>query len=373
MFTHYYWKNKLYKLSNRDYLCDYSKIKSKKIDMTLSGRYLASYPNIQIPISEFDKYPLLTNIKELEELIKTKTLTKDEIIIGSGANGLLQNIIKILFKSKGNLITSFYSFDQAEYAVTSFDGLTKRVYTNNYNLDLNNVIKSIDKKTKMIYICNPNNPTGKFINSKNLIELSRKIKIPLVVDESGIEFTGKKGILELTKKLPKNLLILRSFSKAYGLANLRIGYLVCSKEFKEIYLKNITTNEYSGISCLIAKNILNSSEKYMKQNINQIIKEKVKMVNRLEEMGIYVVESYSNTIFTKTIFDNKFMKKLEKNNISVVPIYDRNNNLHIRIAIQDRDTNSMFIKKLNEIMKNKELILGKEEDEVIFNENIFSN
>lgn len=56
-----------------------------------------------------------------------------------------------------------------------------------------------------------------------------------------------------------------------------------------------------------------------------------------------------------------------------MPIYDRNNNLHIRIAIQDRDTNSMFIKKLNEIMKNKELILGKEEDEVIFNENIFSN
>lgn len=362
MFTRYYWKNKLYKLSNRDYLFDYSKIESKEIDMTLSGRYLSSYPNIQIPISEFDKYPLLTNIKELEDLIKTKILTSSEIIIGSGANGLLQNIIKILFKNKGNLITSFYSFDQAEYAVTSFDGVTKRIYTNKYDLDLDNVVKAIDKKTKMIYICNPNNPTGKFIKSKDLIELSKKVRIPLVVDESGIEFTGKKGILELIKKLPKNLFIIRSFSKAYGLANLRIGYLACSKEFKQIYLKNITTNEYSGISCLIAKNILSSSEKYMKQNINQILKEKTKMINQLEKIGIYTVESYSNTIFTKTVFDNKFIKELEKNNISVVPIYDRNNNLHIRIAIQDKETNLIFIKKLSQIMKNKELIVGKEED-----------
>ena len=53
-------------------------------------------------------------------LIKNKIITNSEIIIGSGANGLLQNIIKILFKEKGNLITPFYSFDQAEYAVTSF-------------------------------------------------------------------------------------------------------------------------------------------------------------------------------------------------------------------------------------------------------------
>lgn len=362
MFTHYYWKNKLYKLSNRNYLCDYSKIKSKEIDMTLSGRYLSSYPSIQIPISEFDKYPLSTNIKELEDLIKSRIITKSEIIIGSGANGLLQNIIKIFFKNKGNLITPFYSFDQAEYAVTSFGGITKRVYTNNYNLCLEQIIKSIDKNSKMIYICNPNNPTGKFIASSDLIELSKKIKIPLVVDESGIEFTEKKGILELINDLPKNLLILRSFSKAYGLANLRIGYLACSEEFKQIYLKNITTNEYSGISCLIAKNILNSSEKYMKQNINQILKEKYRMIIELQKIGISMVESYSNTIFTKTFFDIKFIKELEKNNISIVPIYDKNNNLHIRIAVQDKKTNTMFLKKINKVLSDKSLILGIEED-----------
>lgn len=362
MCIHYYCKKKLYKISSRDYTQDYSKLKSQKIDMTLSGRYLSTYPNIQIPISQFDKYPLSIHIKELEMLIKNKIITNSEIIIGSGANGLLQNIIKILFKEKGNLITPFYSFDQAEYAVTSFCGKTKRIYTNKYNINLENVIKSIDRKTKMIYICNPNNPTGQFINSLELINLAKKIKIPLVIDESGIEFTGQKGILETTKKLPNNLLVIRSFSKAYGLANLRIGYLACSEEFKERYIKNITTNEYSGISCIIANKMLKTSDKHMKNNVKKILEEKEKMTQELENIGIKVLESYTNTIFTKTYFDQKFLQELEKNNISVVPIYDEKKQLHIRIAIQDETTNKQFITKLKKILKNKKIILGIEEN-----------
>lgn len=362
MSTRYYCQKQLYKISKRDYSNDYSKIESKAIDMTLSGRYLSTYPNIQIPIYQFDKYPLSIHIKELETLIKSKIATNNEIIIGSGANGVLQNIIKILFQEKGNLITSFYTFDQAEYAVTSYGSETKRVYTDKYNLDLDKVIKSIDENTKMIYICNPNNPTGKFINSKELINLAKKIKVPLVVDESGIEFTRQPGILEITKKLPRNLLVIRSFSKAYGLANLRIGYLTCSKKFKDKYSKNITTNEYSGISCIIAKKILEESEKYMKDNIDKILQEREKMIKELTKIGIDLENSYSNTIFTKTYFDKQFLKELEKNNVSVVPIYDKNNQLHIRIAIQDFQTNKKFIVEMKKILKNKKLILGVEEN-----------
>ena len=362
MFIRYCLKNKLYKKSTRNYLNDYSKIESKKIDMTLSGRYLHSYPNIKIDIEDFDKYPLITNIKKLEDRIKEKNLTDSEIIIGSGANGLLQNVIKILFNKKGNLVTPFYTFDQAEYAVTSFNSTTKRVYTKKYDINIEDIIKVINKKTRMIYICNPNNPTGKFINSNKLIDLANKLNIPVVVDESGIEFTKEKSILETIKVLPNNLLILRSFSKAYGLANLRIGYLACNKEFKEKYLKNITTNECSGISCIIAKNILENSDNCMKNNVDKILQEKQKMEEKLEENGIKVLKGISNTIFTKTYFDYSFLDELEKNNISVVPVYDKNNNLHIRIAVQDIYTNKKFLNILKKILKNKKIILGVYED-----------
>lgn len=362
MFIHYYLRKKTYKLSNRNYLCDYSKLESKKIDMTLSGRYLSLYPKVEINASEFDKYPLATNIKALEDLIKSKISTKSEIVIGSGANGLLQNIIKILFRKKGNLVTPFYTFDQAEFAVTSFGSVTKRVYTNQYNIDLDNIIKSIDKKTRMIYICNPNNPTGKFINPKDLINLSKKVNVPVVIDESGIEFTKKKGILEIAKRLPNNLLVLRSFSKAYGLANLRIGYLACCEEFQKTYLENITTNECSGISCLIAKTILEKSDKYMKKNLETILEEKERISLQLEKLGIKVLKGYSNTIFTETYFDSNFLEKLHKNDISVVPVYDRNNHLHFRIAVQDKKTNNQFLKKMKRILKDemKSLVIYKD-------------
>lgn len=361
MFIHCCFKNKLYKLSDRNYLYDYSKIESKKIDMTLSGKYLLNYPNIKISFDEFDKYPLSVNIKELENLIKTKILTKSEIVIGTGANGLLQNIIKILYRKKGNLVTPFYTFDQAEYAVTSFGGITKRVYTDNYELDLDNLVKSVDKKTRMIYICNPNNLTGKFIEPKKLIELTKKVNVPIVIDESGIEFTRKKGVLETVRYLPKNLLVLRSFSKAYGLANLRIGYLACSTEFKQKYLENITTNEFSGISCMIAKEMIKYSNN-MKRNVNKIIFEKKYLISKLEQLGIFCLDSSSNIIFTKTYFSKNFIKELNKNDISVVPIYDKDNNLHIRIAIQDKKTNIEFIKTIEKILNNKNQILGVYED-----------
>ena len=156
-------------------------------------------------------------------------------------------------------------------------------------------------------------------------------------------------------------MILRSFSKAYGLANLRIGYLICSKEFKQIYLKNITTNEYSGISCLIAKKMINNY-KYIEENIQEIIAERELLAIGLEKLGIRTIESFSNTLFTKSYFDHNFIKYLDENDISVVPVYDKNNNLHIRIAVQSRKINKEFLKKIEEIISNKNVILGIYDD-----------
>ena len=237
MFTQLFLKNKDYIISNRDYTFDYSNGLTRKIDMTLSGKYLSNY-NMKIDTTILDRYPSKHDINKLINEIKKQENINREIIIGNGANGILQNIIKMIFIDKGNLVTPFYTFDEAEFAVTSLNGYTKRVYLDKYRIDFNKLYKSIDCKTRMIYICNPNNPTGICIESKEIIEFSKKIKNPVIVDESGIEFTNKKSILDYND-LPNNLLVIRSFSKAYGIANLRIGYLVCTKEFKELYMKKI--------------------------------------------------------------------------------------------------------------------------------------
>lgn len=351
MFIRFFLKNKKYIISKRNYLDDYSNNISNKIDMTMSGKYLGKYPNIDISSENFDKYPISQDINILKETIKKKFNIQNEIIIGNGSNGILQNLIKIYIEKGNNIVTPFYSFNQAEYATTSQKGYTKRVLMDEENINLDNIICSIDKNTKLVYICNPNNPTGIYLNSKELLKLSEKIykknkNIKLIIDESSIEFTKSKSILDY--KIPSNTIVLRTFSKAYGIANLRIGYMVCNKEIYSKYIKNNTNNEISSIICNIANKIINSN--LYKENIELIIKEKNLMINRLNELGIKTYKSNSNIIMTKTTFTQKQIDLIEKNNISLVKVLDINNKIHLRIAIQDIKTNKLFIDILKNIL-----------------------
>lgn len=340
-------KNKNFIISKRDFLSDYSLVESKRIDMTLSGKYLSNYCNFILNVDEIDDYPFHKNINELKDMIKQKFDTDQSIIIGNGVNGLIQNIIKIFFMDSGNLVTPYYTFNQAEFGVTSFKGYTKRVFCNNYEVDLEKIEKSIDKKTKMVYICNPNNPTGLYIDSSKLLDFVKKVKIPVVIDESGIEFTGQNSVLDYPE-FPSNLIVLRSFSKAYGLANLRIGFLVCSSEFNDIYSRNITINEFSGISCDVAKKVLNSSN--VKDNVNAIINERKQIEMELTSAGLELLDSYSNIIMTRTIFPSNFIDVLRQNDVSVVPVIDENGGLHFRMAVQDHETNQEFVKVLKKVL-----------------------
>lgn len=350
MFIHSFFKNNNYIISKRNFLSDYSKVEPKTIDMTLSGSFLSSYGKLKIKNGKFDKYPSKDIIYKLEKEIKKHENIKQEMILGAGANGILQNLIKIFFIKKGNLVTPFYTFNQAEFGVTALGGKTYRVYTNNYKINFSKMKKSINRNTKMVYICNPNNPTGIYESCKSILDFARSVNVPVIVDESGIEFTNKNSLLKYDN-IPKNLLIIRSFSKAYGMADFRLGYLVCNSYFKQKYISNVTTNEFSGLSCMVAYYLLKFRIKSITDNIENIFNEKKIMIKKLNELGIECIQSDSNIIMTKTIFNKQFLKLLEVNNISIIPIYDEDDKLHIRIAIQDQITNKKFINAITKILK----------------------
>ena len=221
---------------------------------------------------------------------------------------------------------------------------------NDAKISLSNIINSIDEETKMIYICNPNNPTGQFISSEKIQMIARNTKKYVVIDESAIEFSGEKSMA--TDELPDNIIVVKSFSKAYGIANLRVGYMLCSKAFKELYDKNITVNEVSGISCEYAKKVFLSNN--YKKNVKAIVNERKNLEKRLKEIGIEFYDSNSNTLFSKKGLSREMIAKFYKNDISVTIIQDQDEKLHIRIAVQERKTNKLFIKTCKEIFS-KEL------------------
>lgn len=348
MFTHLLLKNNkknIYVKSKRTYLNDYLYKKNKKINMISSGSYMCDYKKIEIGDYRFDKYCSKKELVQLKETIKERNYIKDnyEIIIGSGSNGIIQNIIKICFEHRGNLVTTFYTFDEVEYGCTSFNSITKRVFMNDdASVNYKNINASIDRKTKLVYICNPNNTTGIYENPKEIIKIANKNKkIMFLIDEAGIEFTKQKGILEY--KIPKNIIIVRTLSKAYGLANLRVGYLICSKEFAKIYYSKTTINEVSGLSIHIANQYYKSND--YKKNVLETNKERIKIEKILIEKGIELYNSSSNIILTKN--QPKWFKEyINNNDISLLEVKDNENNIHYRIAVQDKATNQLFIEKI---------------------------
>ena len=346
-----YFCKKKYKLSNRNYLDDYSNTISKRIDMTMSGKYLSKYPLLNIDFSDLDKYPLKYYINEFENTIRKKYKINNEIVIGSGTNGILQNLVKIYVSNGDNLVTPFYTFNQLEYACSSLKAVTRRVYMDSEYINFDNIIKSIDKKTKLVYICNPNNPTGIYIDSSKLMELSKRIKkinrnTKLIIDESTIEFSKKKSLLDYT--LPNNVIVVRTLSKAYGIANLRVGYMVCNNDVYKKYQENTTINEVSSIICKIAINIIKSN--FYKDNVKLVLKEREYLKRELSNMGIETYKSDSNILLTKNTFTNKELKLIEDNEISIVKVKDIYNKVHIRIAVQDTNTNREFISILKKII-----------------------
>ena len=356
MSGHLYYKNNFYCITKRTYTEDYGYIKSRKIDMTLSGTYLYKYPFKIIKKYRLDKYP---NSMENEILIKNirkkYNCYNDDytILLGPGSNGLIQNICKVLLREGDNLITPYLTFGQAEYAASSFGAETRRVFLDNFNINLELFKEAIDANTKLIYICNPNNPTGLLISNKDIIEFAKKYpKVYIMIDESNIEFSNMNSLLN--EELLPNLIVLKSFSKAYGLSNLRIGYLVFNKELYESYKKSVTVNEFSGLSTYYANKAI-CSNNYVK-NVEMIKKELEFLKRNLDKIGIETFDTNSNTLFTKTVFKREFMEVLEEHDISLVPIIDQNDKLHFRIACQKHITNKMFIKELLKIKDIKEYI-----------------
>lgn len=347
-------KNDCFEISKRNFLDDYANHESKKIDMTMSGKYLYKYPKFIINYLEFCEYPTHKNVKELIEVIrKTKKIYEKEIIIGTGANGIIQNIVKILFRDGGNLVTPYLTFNQPEYAVTSMGGYTKRVYMDkDMQISISNIISSIDEETKMIYICNPNNPTGILLSNEEILKMANSTDKYIIIDESAIEFSTKGNFLY--EGMPDNVIIVKSLSKAYGIANLRIGYMICSEKFKRIYEQKITVNEVSGISCQYAKAVL--LHKNYEKNVNKILIERKKIEKELEKIGLEFYKSDSNTLFSKSNLRDEIITKLFENNVSVIRIEDQNKKLHIRIAVQDKKTNNLFIKICKKVFLDESIL-----------------
>lgn len=163
------------------------------------------------------------------KLAEKHGLHPDQILVGNGANEVITFVIKAFCEAGDNIITADKTFAVYEW-VAVFSGYEARlVPLKNFGFDDEAMLEQIDQRTKIIFICNPNNPTGSYWNMEKLRNFLKRVdgRQIVVVDEAYFEFVEKEDFpdgISLLGEYP-NLVVFRTFSKMYGLAGLRIGYL----------------------------------------------------------------------------------------------------------------------------------------------------
>ncbi len=183
---------------------------------------------------ESNIYPDGSAYELRKALAKKLGICGDELVFGTGSDGLLELIGKAFLEEGDESVIPTPSFSLYETNTLSSGAVPVKIpLDKNYKMDLKKMYEAINEKTKVIWLCNPNNPTGEISSGDEINEFIKKVpeRILIVLDEAYYEFAKGHGDYgESLENRKENVIILRTFSKIYGLAGLRCGYGIADKK-----------------------------------------------------------------------------------------------------------------------------------------------
>jgi len=194
-------------------------------------------------------YPDGSGVYLREAIAARLGLSYENIILGNGSNEVIEFIGHAFLDRGDNVITSDYAFIAYKLIAQLFDAQTVETPTINFQPDLEALLNAITPKTKIIFIANPNNPTGALIAQEKIAEFVARVpgEIITVLDEAYFEFLEDPPDTLRHVRDGRNVVVLRTFSKIHGLANLRVGYGIAPPELIEVLQKTRQPFNVNGI------------------------------------------------------------------------------------------------------------------------------
>ena len=345
------------------YVAGMSLFKKKLARIKLSANESALGPSPKakkefIKVSKsFSRYPDSDGTLLRDTLSRKFKLDKNRIILGSGSDQIFELICKSFLKKGDEVIVPKYSF--IIYRIYSRINGARVIFSkeNNFTVSVKDILKKVTSKTKVVFIANPNNPTGTYIKKKNLLFLRKKLRsnILLVVDDAYFEYVKQRDYISALRLFSnfKNVIMTRTFSKIYGLAGLRVGWGYGSKEIINA-LNKIKPPFNVNRAALFAASAAVKDSIWLNKEIKHVNNWNKKMFNEFKKMEIATNKSFSNFLlinFDKVkINSSKVFKLLAKAGILVrkMNVYGIKNSL--RITIGKSDENRKLISKMKKIL-----------------------
>lgn len=277
---------------------------------------------------ELNRYPETEGIKVIESYAEYANVKVENIIVGNGSDEMLALVISATIASGKKLLTLNPDFSMYDF-YTSLNGGQIIKYKGNEDGSFNvkDFIKcGIDNSVDLIMISNPNNPTGFALENEGVIEILKAFpNIKVVIDEAYYEF-NKESVVEYINEY-KNLLVTRTLSKAWGLAAIRVGFLIGNEELITQLNNYKVPYNVSSLSQIIAENVIRDSKR-VRLNSDLIIKEreklflKLKLLEKESSLEIKFYKSAANYIFGRTNYKEALIKALNNKGIVIRSFYD---------------------------------------------------
>ncbi len=351
------------KINAEKYAAGLSLFKRKTAKIKLSANESALGPSPRA-IKEFNKvsknlkrYPDSEGIALRKALANKFKLDPRRIILGSGSDQIFELICKSFLDKNDEVIVPEFSFIIYRIYSKIYGAKIKYAKEKNFKISINNILSKVTKKTKIVFLANPNNPTGTIISKKELLRLRKKLRsnILLVVDDAYFEYVKDKNYSPGIKLFSnsKNVIVTRTFSKIYGLAGLRIGWGYGPKNL--IYALNKVKPPFNiNRAALFAAVESIRDVNWLNKEIRHVNKWAKIFYNNFKSLGIETNSSYGNFLLVNfnKIRGNakKIFLKLAKSGILVrkMDVYKIKNSL--RITIGNNLENKRFINTLRKII-----------------------
>ncbi|MBI2027371.1 MAG: histidinol-phosphate transaminase [Deltaproteobacteria bacterium] len=279
----------------------------------------------------------------------------EQLLFGNGSNEIIELLVRTFCLEKDEVMTADYAFIIYELVGRAHGCYIHRVPMKNYSYDLEGLAAAITDRTKLIFIANPNNPTGSYINGTDLTGFLRKTQnknLLVVLDEAYFEYVHKSDYpngIDLLKTFP-HLVVLRTFSKIYGLAGFRIGYAIahsdilsCMNRIKAPFNVNYLAQV---AACAAIEDVT-----FIKKTL-EIFKEGFSyLYSQLSKLGFVCHPSVGNFHFVDLRRQAAAIyEKLLKNGVIIRPLKPYGLDQHCRISVGTMEENQMLIAALKTIL-----------------------
>jgi len=309
---------------------------------------------MQEAIPEMHRYPDGGAFYLKRKLAGMLDVAPENLLFGCGSNELIVFLCHVFLGQGTNLIMGAEAFAVYFLATAMYQGAVVRVPMPEHVHDLDAMLAAITPETRLLAICNPNNPTGTTVSPEAIDAFIEKLPdhVVAILDEAYFEIMPeemKPDVLKHIRAGKENVIILRTFSKAYGLAGLRIGYAIGHPDLIALLNKVRQPFNVNAMSQAAAMAALDDVTHIVETR--EMVSQGMKFFAReLPKLGVEVVPSGANFIMVKTGNGREVFQELQKRKVIVRPMDPYGLPDHIRITIGTPEQNQVMLDALKEVL-----------------------